>query len=71
MSTVIEAILVRKRLKNFDFLSQFFYVHDHSFSHLLPFLLRITPTINIPLERGDFKEYFKIKNLILIFFSIF
>ncbi len=56
-------------IKIWTFLSQFFCIGDHSFSKLLPFLLKITPTIYIPFERGDLKEYFKIKNLgILIFF---
>ncbi len=58
-------------IKILTFLSQFFCVGDHSFSHLLSFLLNITPAICIPFERGDSKGYFKIKNLILNFFSIF
>ncbi len=44
---------------------------DHSFSRLLPFLLKITPIIYIPFERGDFEEYFKIKKLNFEFFFQF
>ncbi len=59
-------------VKIMTFLSQFFHVGDHSFSQLLPFLWKITPTIYIPFDREeDFKEYLKIKNLILNFFPIF
>ncbi len=50
-------------------LSQFFCVGDQSFPHVLSFLLKITPTIYIPFERGDFQEYFTIRNLILNFFN--
>ncbi len=57
--------------QNFDIFIAIFLCRYNSFSHLLPFLLKITPTIYIPFERGDLKEYFKIKNLILNCFSFF